>query len=47
MSSFTAGGKLRKSRLADATQCKRFSPAAGTRRTSLLSLFWDIEASER
>src|SRR5215471_600349 len=32
MSSFTVAGKLRKSRLADPTQCNGFSLAAGTRR---------------
>jgi len=46
MSSLTAAGKLRKSRLADPTQCSGFSSAAGTRRTSRLSLFWDIQASK-
>src|SRR5207247_5370274 len=46
MSSLTGAGKLRKSRLADPTQCSGFSSEAGTRRTSWLSLFWDIQASE-
>jgi hypothetical protein len=31
----------------DPTQCNGFSSAAGTRRTSRLSHFWDIPASER
>src|SRR3954452_6184093 len=47
MSSFTVAGKLRKSRLADPTQCNGFSSAAGTRRTQRLSLFWDTQASQR
>src|SRR5262245_46454044 len=47
MSSFTVAGKLRKSRLADPTQCNGFSSAAGTRRTRQLSLFWDTQASQR
>ncbi len=34
ISSFTAAGKARKSRLADPTQCSGFSSAARTRRTS-------------
>ncbi len=33
MSSLTAAGKLRKSRLEDPTQCSGFSSAARTRRT--------------
>ncbi|HJZ73117.1 MAG TPA: hypothetical protein VKE51_15335 [Vicinamibacterales bacterium] len=45
MSSFTVAGKLKKSRLADPTQCNGFSWEAETRRTSRLSLFWDIQAS--
>src|SRR5262249_33926254 len=45
MSSFTVAGKLKKSRLADPTQCNGFSSEAETRRTSRLSLFWDIQAS--
>src|SRR5262249_26758233 len=46
MSSFTVVGKLKKSRLADPTQCNGFSSAAGTRRTRHLSLFWDSQASQ-
>src|SRR5262249_36469798 len=45
MSSLTGAGKLRKSRLADPTQCNGFSSAAGTRRTRQLSLFWDTQTS--
>jgi len=46
MSSLTAVGKPRKSRLADPTQCSGVSPAAGTRRTIGLSQFRDIQASQ-
>src|SRR5580765_8106396 len=44
MSSLTAAGKLRKSRLEDPTQCNGFSSAARTRRTPRLSQFWDNRA---
>jgi len=47
MSSLTAAGKLRKSRLEDPTQCSGFSSAARIRRTTRLSQLWDNHASER
>src|SRR5204862_7026280 len=46
MSSLTAAGKVRKSRLEDPTQRSGFSSAARTRRTTRLSQFWDSQASE-
>src|SRR5438034_5790036 len=45
MSSLTAAGKLKTSRLDDPTQCSGLSSAARTRRTARLSPFWDISAS--
>ena len=47
MSSLTAAGKLKKSRLEDPTQCSGFSSAAKTRRTIRLSQLWDTHGSER
>jgi len=41
MSSLTAAGKLKKSRLDDATRCSGFSSAAKRCRTGELSQFWD------
>src|SRR5688500_18698975 len=44
MSSLTAAGKPKKSRLEDPTQCSGLSSAARTRRTPRLSQLWDNRA---
>ena len=43
-SSWTGFGKSRRSRFEDPAQCSGFSPEAGTRRTAIISHFWDAHA---